>query len=259
MNRALGDAAAIKFAMGFYDALGYDRTYPQAFEFGLSAIDLEEIPETATPVFRTQRGDVRSLGRSPQSTVSLQPPASSLKGQGSRVFISYRDQAPDNVLAQQFYEALTVADHTPFMAGASIQWGETWAQRIRAELAQSDYVLLLLSPQSATSEMVTEEVRCARALRDQQGSDRPVILPIRIQFPLEDPLNYDLRGYLQQIQQRQWESEADTQGLITDVLQLLQSGHRQRDISALPEVEAFVLPPAIESPDHPPRLSRNQN
>lgn len=252
MNQALGDEAAIKFAMGFYDALGYDRTYPQAFELGLSAIDLEEIPETATPVLRTQQGGVRSLGRSPKTTATTPSPASRVMGHGSRVFISYRDQTPDNVLAQQFYDALTAAGHQPFMAGASIQWGETWAQRIRAELAQSDYLLLLLSPQSAISEMVTEEVRYAKARRDQPGSDRPVILPIRVQFPLEDPLNYDLRGYLQQIQQRQWQSEADTQALITDVIRLLQSGHRQRDISALPEGEDPPLPLAIESPDHPP-------
>ncbi|MEL7314789.1 MAG: AAA-like domain-containing protein [Cyanobacteria bacterium J06559_3] len=252
MNRALGDEAAIKFAMGFYDALGYDRTYPQAFEFGLSAIDLEEIPETATPVLMTQQGSVRSLGRSPQTTVSPPLAVSRVVGPGSRIFISYRDQAPDNALAQHFYDALTAAGHKPFMAGASIQWGETWAQRIRAELAQSDYLLLLLSPQSATSEMVTEEVRHAKALREQQGGDLPVILPIRIQFPLADPLNYDLRGYLQQIQQRQWESEADTQALISDIIQLVQTGHRQRDISALPEVEELTLPAAIESPDRPP-------
>ncbi|MEM7773147.1 MAG: effector-associated domain EAD1-containing protein [Cyanobacteria bacterium P01_A01_bin.37] len=49
MGQAIGDEAAIEFATGFYDGLGYGRTYPEAFELGLSAIDLEGIPETQKP------------------------------------------------------------------------------------------------------------------------------------------------------------------------------------------------------------------
>ena len=43
MNQAIGDAAAIRFAEGFYDGLGYGRGYAEAFEFGLLAIEEEEI------------------------------------------------------------------------------------------------------------------------------------------------------------------------------------------------------------------------
>ena len=49
MNQSIGDAAAIEFAVGFYDGLGAGRPYSDAFEFGVSAIDLEGISETATP------------------------------------------------------------------------------------------------------------------------------------------------------------------------------------------------------------------
>jgi hypothetical protein len=52
MNQAIGDRAAIKFAVGFYDALGVGRDYADAFEFGRNAINLEGIPEVATPVLR---------------------------------------------------------------------------------------------------------------------------------------------------------------------------------------------------------------
>lgn len=54
MNRAIGDRAAIEFAVGFYDALGANRSYEDAFEFGCSAIDLESIPEFSTPVLRSR-------------------------------------------------------------------------------------------------------------------------------------------------------------------------------------------------------------
>ncbi|NJM98849.1 MAG: CHAT domain-containing protein [Phormidesmis sp. RL_2_1] len=49
MSQAIGDRAAIEFAVGFYDALGYGRAVVDAYEFGLAAIDLEGIDEVATP------------------------------------------------------------------------------------------------------------------------------------------------------------------------------------------------------------------
>ena len=252
MNRAIGDEAAVKFAMGFYDALGYGRTYPQAYEFGLSAIDLEDIPETATPVLKV-KGKPSPPSPKPQPD-NIDRNARGLDTKGKRIFISYRDQAPDKTLAQEFHDVLTAAGHTPFMAETSIKLGETWAQRIREELAESDYLLLLLSPQSATSEMVTEEVRRAKALRTSRQDDRPVILPIRVQFPMDDPLNYDLRGYLQKIQQRQWNSDADTQTLVDEVIELIQDGGGQRTLSAEPEEddEPVVAAPVVESVDCPP-------
>ncbi|QIR39158.1 CHAT domain-containing protein [Tolypothrix sp. PCC 7910] len=54
MSQAIGDRAAIEFAVGFYDALGADRTYEEAYEFGCTAIDLENIPESATPVLKSR-------------------------------------------------------------------------------------------------------------------------------------------------------------------------------------------------------------
>lgn len=69
MNDAIGDRAAIKFAVGFYDALGYDRSVPEAYEFGLAAIDLDGINETAVPVLLV-RGVV-SKGSAQQDGVKL--------------------------------------------------------------------------------------------------------------------------------------------------------------------------------------------
>ena len=52
MEQAIADRAAVKFAVGFYDALGAGRSYQDAFEFGCSAIDLEGIPEYLMPVLK---------------------------------------------------------------------------------------------------------------------------------------------------------------------------------------------------------------
>lgn len=107
----------------------------------------------------------------------------------ARFFISYRSQDPDLSLAHNFYEALKAAGHEAFMAGESIRLGEKWPQRIDEELKLCDYFLLLLSERSANSEMVTEEVRQAKELRDRSNNYKPVILPIRVNFPWSAPLN----------------------------------------------------------------------
>ncbi len=52
MKKAIGDEAAIKFAVGFYDALGAGRDVEKAFKFGCIAIDLRGIPERLTPVLK---------------------------------------------------------------------------------------------------------------------------------------------------------------------------------------------------------------
>ncbi|NDJ25523.1 CHAT domain-containing protein [Nostoc sp. B(2019)] len=58
MNQAIGDDAAIAFAIGFYQALGAGRTIEDAYRFGCVQIRLQGIPEHLTPVF-IQRGKSR--------------------------------------------------------------------------------------------------------------------------------------------------------------------------------------------------------
>ncbi|MEM9088044.1 MAG: AAA-like domain-containing protein [Cyanobacteria bacterium P01_F01_bin.53] len=225
MNQPIGDPAAVCFARGFYTSLGNGGSYEAAYEMGRTAIDLEGIAEVATPVLRTRSGKVSfDYAQGPGSMAT------------NRVFISYRDQSPDKELAQALHAAFEAAGVEAFMAAESILLGEAWRERINQALRQCEYFVLLLSPLSATSEMVTEEVKRARALRDRRADKRPMILPVRVQFPLDDPLNYELRGYLQEIQQREWVSEADTAGLVTELMGLVAGeAAERRDISVVEE------------------------
>ncbi|MCY7284849.1 MAG: CHAT domain-containing protein, partial [Cyanobacteria bacterium CAN_BIN43] len=50
MNAAIGDRAAIEFAISFYDALGAGREIPFAYKLGCNAIQLAGVPEHLTPV-----------------------------------------------------------------------------------------------------------------------------------------------------------------------------------------------------------------
>ncbi|MDJ0567969.1 MAG: AAA-like domain-containing protein [Pleurocapsa sp. MO_192.B19] len=50
MNKAIGDKAAIEFAVGFYDGLGAGRDYVFAHKLGCSAVRMAGIKENLTPV-----------------------------------------------------------------------------------------------------------------------------------------------------------------------------------------------------------------
>ena len=75
MNQTIGDRAAIKFAIGFYDALGAGKPYEVCFELGCASIDLEGIAESQTPVMKIRRRS--SLSRL-QATAARTVPVQSL-------------------------------------------------------------------------------------------------------------------------------------------------------------------------------------
>jgi serine/threonine protein kinase len=209
--------------------------------------DAPQSPAIEPPPARTPPPATRNQEDAPTETA----PRQDAPEKSARVFISYHSQDPDRSLAREFYQALLSAGHQPFMAGESVRLGEQWPRRIADELEQCDYFVLLLSAQSAGSEMVTEEVRKAKALRDARSDGKPVLLPIRVSFPVSAPLNYNLRGYLNSIQQRFWNSDADTPAIVRELLSVLQA---QKPPAAEEATEAALptLPPAAESPDAPP-------
>ena len=52
MNQAIGDKAAIKFATGFYNALGAGESVEFAYKLGCNVIQLNGIPEYLNPVLK---------------------------------------------------------------------------------------------------------------------------------------------------------------------------------------------------------------
>jgi AAA-like domain/CHAT domain len=77
MTQSIGDRAAIKFAVGFYDALLAGRNYIDAFYFGRNSIDLAGIPESATPAILL-RSDIEMESITESSTSILLSPDSGI-------------------------------------------------------------------------------------------------------------------------------------------------------------------------------------
>ncbi|MDZ8260641.1 hypothetical protein [Nostoc sp. ChiQUE01b] len=61
MNQAIGDKAAIAFAVGFYKALGAGRSVKDAYEFGCVEIQLAGIPEHSTPILLEKEKIIREV------------------------------------------------------------------------------------------------------------------------------------------------------------------------------------------------------
>jgi hypothetical protein len=61
MSEAIGDAAAISFAVAFYQALGFGRDVRTAFDLGCVQIDLENLDEQDTPKLLAKTSDPKDF------------------------------------------------------------------------------------------------------------------------------------------------------------------------------------------------------
>ncbi len=177
-----------------------------------------------------------------------------------KILISYyQGTDPDKSLAIELESALKASGYEVFIVNGSLRMATHGLQQIYAELNQCDYLLLLLSTLAASSEMVTEEVRWAKALQDTRPDSKPAILPIRINCP-SHLLNHDLRGYLRGMPQREWRSPNDTPTLVKGVLEFLATDDNPIDKSSSfaptpePAGESAPFPnPYSLTPNHPPQ------
>lgn len=168
-----------------------------------------------------------------------------------KVAIVCGDRQPDLRLVQPLQDAIAHAGHQIILAGDNSQPGEKGSQKLQAQLQQCDRLLLLLSPQSAFSDLFIEEVRLARELRDLRSDGTPQMFAIRVNLPLTSPVSYDLRALLQGVPQREWRSPADTPAIVREVLHLLDTGNPAIQF----DVESAVLSaltPTWESADGRP-------
>jgi hypothetical protein len=216
MSQAIGDRAAIEFAVGFYGALGASRGYAEAFEFGLAAIDLEGIPETATPKLKQRSPLPTPVPAAIEVPEPVLIPQNFMPTTRSRIFISYkRGVSPDELVALAIFNALS-QHHDVFIDQAMLV-GTPWAERIEAELGRADFLISFLTENSVNSEMVKGEIQTAHRLKQQQG--KPQILPVRLAYAAD--FTYPLSAYLNVINWAFWETEADTPHLIQELQQAI--------------------------------------
>jgi hypothetical protein len=131
-----------------------------------------------------------------------------------RIFISYRRSAKaDARLADFLRHELQRAGHHVFIdvgMTVGVEWGKEIARRIEG----CQFLIVLLSEESAASEMMQEEVRLAHERRKKDNT--PVILPIRVQY--DGQLAYPLGAYLNPLQHVFWKGPTDDAHSLEQVL-----------------------------------------
>ena len=153
----------------------------------------------------------------------------SIQPKSSRVFICYKRHAQsDQQLASYLHTYLTARGHTVFI-DKSMRTGEAWLQQIDEQIKGSDYLVVLLSKESADSEMVQAEVRRAYDYRKLQGA--PQTLPVRVRY--EGLLPYSIDAFVNPVQYVVWQSEEDNERIGQEIAAALEE--------ALPPKEAVYL------------------
>lgn len=135
-----------------------------------------------------------------------------------QVFISYKQHAePDESIAMYLARFLNDQGKQTFI-DQKLKIGMDWIDEIHNQIAQSDFLVVLLSTNSMKSEMVLEEIKFADLQWRETGSPR--ILPVRLQY--EGPLPYPLDDYLRPLQYALWLNEADTPLVARRILNAMQ-------------------------------------
>jgi hypothetical protein len=144
-----------------------------------------------------------------------------------RVFISYKRNAkPDEDVAMYLARFLSDQGKHAFI-DQKLKVGMEWVNEIHDQIAQSDSLVVLLSPDSMKSDMVLEEVKFADLQWRETG--RPRILPIRLGYA--GPLPYPLDEYLRPLQYALWRSEADTPHVARRILNAMEGAETSRRYS----------------------------
>jgi TIR domain/CHAT domain len=144
MNQAIGDKAAIAFAVGFYDALGAGRDVEFAFKLGCAAIRMEGVAEHLTPVLlKKPNADpavspvVKAVSRTSNSVNTPAP---------IDVFIAYSHQDED--LRAKLVVHLAGLKRQGKIAAwydREIEAGSEWEAQLKAKLESAPVILLLIS------------------------------------------------------------------------------------------------------------------
>ena len=182
MNKAIGDQAAISFAVGFYDALGAGRDVEFAFKLGCAAIRMEGIEEHLTPMLLKKPGtDAQGSSQPPASP----PPHPSPEPEGEtsaplEVFISYShrdDQLKDALITH--LANLKRQNKITAWHDRAIEGGQEWDTHIKQKLESARIILLLISPDFMASDYCYD-IEMERAIaRHDAGTARVIPVMLR--------------------------------------------------------------------------------
>ncbi len=153
----------------------------------------------------------------------------------AKLFITYKRSAKDDrALAEYLSDHLTEKGHNVFI-DTSMRVGVEWLKNIDENIKTSDYLVVLVSKDSADSEMVQAEILRAYEYRNKYGY--PKTLPVRMNY--EGLLPYTISAFLGQYQQAIWESGKDNLRVAEEISNVI-SGQIKPKISLQAETSPLI-------------------
>ncbi len=261
MQFEITDQASIAFSRGFYQALATGRPVDAAVAQARVAVLMSPNDlEWGTPVLYLRAPDgvifqppaSDDLAHTPSAPLEIGSPARAAKP--ARVFISYRRHVGrDERLAQALSASLTRLGHTVFM-DITMRTGAPWLEEIDRQIKTTDFLIVLLSKESADSEMVQAEVTRAYEYRKAQG--HPQTLPVRVAY--EGQLPYAISAFLNPLQYALWRDESDTARVGQEIQQAIEGQWPDRLQLGPPHASGDIVlsedgrPVTDGKPVHPP-------
>lgn len=139
----------------------------------------------------------------------------------STIFISYIGTAdPEQRLVTYLREFLTAQGYVVFHPDNSTHTSDTWLEEIDRQIKSSGLLVVLLSANSANSEMMQNLISRAHTYRRLQGW--PYILPVLAAY--EGPLPYLVSTFLHPREYIVWDNEADDKRVAQQILEATE-GH----------------------------------
>ncbi len=178
MKQAIGDKAAIEFAVGFYNALGAGRPVEFAHRYGSAAIRLAGIPEQLTPILKKKRNlsEIVAQQPLPEDQPSVTNESTSVPSpQAIEVFFSYAHEDED--LRDELAKHLTMLKKRGVIKtwyDREISAGTEWEGEIDKHLNTARVILLLISPDFLNSDYCYD-IELTRAMERYADGDALVI------------------------------------------------------------------------------------
>ena len=175
MNWAIGDKAAINFAVAFYDALGAGQDIEFAFELGCSQINRNE---QQTPILK-KKPNFSNTVVEPNFPKDIHPVDNQLISMASskaiEVFFSYARE--DETLRDELEKHLKLLQRQGIITGwhnRKIGAGQEWKNEIDTHLNTAPIILLLVSPSFIASDYCWD-VEVKRAMERHKANEACVI------------------------------------------------------------------------------------
>ncbi len=194
-----------------YEPVPSPRRHHPTLPPGIEQIILKAMAKDPADRFATAGEMATALRRQIHSDSAVETPE--IAG-SARIFICYkRNVNPDQQLADYLYDFFIAQGHQVFI-DRTMRTGGAWLEEIDQQIRGSDFLVALLSRNSADSEMVQAEIKRAYEYRKLQG--RPRTLPVRMAF--EGLLPYSIDAFVDPLQYVVWNDEADNEKIAKDIL-----------------------------------------